>query len=199
MKSPTLYWLLLVFLLSQPISASAAEITIVALGASQTYGKGALRADAYPAQLESLLKAEGYSVSVANEGVNGDTTQGILSRLDRAVPDGTKIVILQPGTNDRTSTKKHGSLSPEQTLENVEQMLSKLKERGVKTILLGYPGGGGGPIAKKYSAIWYGQANKDIPPEMIQFDRQHFTKEGYAILAKNLSILIKSIIDKLPK
>jgi acyl-CoA thioesterase-1 len=199
MKSPILYRLLLVFLLSLPISANAAEIKIVALGASQTYGKGATRADTYPAQLESLLKAEGYSVSVANEGVNGDTTQGILSRLDRAVPDGTKIVILQPGTNDRVSTKKRGSLSPEQTLENVEQMLSKLKERDIKTILLGYPGGGGGPIAKKYSAIWYGQANKDISAEMIQFDGQHFTKEGYAVLAKELSILIKGEIDKLPK
>ena len=100
--SPILYWLLLVFLLSLPISANAAEIKIVALGASQTYGKGASRADTYPAQLESLLKAEGYSVLVANEGVNGDTTEGILSRLDRAVPDGTKIVILwltQSGTN----------------------------------------------------------------------------------------------------
>jgi len=127
--SPILYWLLLVFLLSLPISANAAEIKIVALGASQTYGKGASRADTYPAQLESLLKAEGYSVLVANEGVNGDTTEGILSRLDRAVPDGTKIVILQPGTNDKVSTKKRGSLSPEQTLENVEKMLSKLKER----------------------------------------------------------------------
>jgi acyl-CoA thioesterase-1 len=199
MKSPTLYRLLLAFLISVPISASAAEIKIVALGASQTYGKGASRADTYPAQLEGLLKAEGYSVSVANEGINGDTTQGILSRLDRAVPDGTKIVILQTGGNDRTSTKKHGSLSPEQTMENVEQMLSRLKERNIKTILLGYQGGGGGPIAKKHSAIWYGQTNKDIPVEMIQSDGQHYTKEGYAILAKNLSILIKGEIDKLPK
>lgn len=165
------------------------------MGASQTQGKGVLKANAYPAQLESLLKAEGYSVSVANEGVDGDTTQGILSRLDRAVPDGTKIVILQPGSND----KNRNSLSPAQTMENVEQMLLKLKERGIKAILLGYPGGGGGPIAKKYSAIWYGQAEKDISVDMIQFDGQHFTKEGYAVLAKNLSILIKGEIDKLPK
>jgi acyl-CoA thioesterase-1 len=199
MKSPTLYRILLAFLLSLPISASATEIKIVALGASQTYGKGVLKANAYPAQLESLLKAEGYSVSVANEGVDGDTTQSILSRLDRAVPDGIKIVILQPGSNDKNMTKKRNSLSPAQTMENVEQILLKLKERGIKAILLGYPGGGGGTIAKKYSAIWYSQPDKDISAEMIQVDGQHFTKEGYAVLAKNLSILIKGVIDQFPK
>ena len=37
---------------------------------------------------------------VANAGINGDTTAGMLRRLDRAVPAGTRVVILQPGGND---------------------------------------------------------------------------------------------------
>ena len=191
---------LLANLLSLPSLATADEIKIVALGASQTEGKGVSNSDAYPAQLESTLKAEGYSVSVANEGMAGETTRDILNRLNRAVPDGAKIVILQPGTNDKVSTKKRTSLSPAETRNNVEQILARLKERNISVILLGYPGGEPGrEIAQKHSAIWYGQPTKDISPDMIQADGQHFTKEGYAVLAKNLSLLIKDTLDKLLK
>lgn len=190
---------LLISLLSFPSLATADEIKIVALGASQTEGKGVSNSDAYPAQLERILQGEGYSVSVANEGMAGETTRDILNRLNRAVPDGTKIVILQPGTNDKVSTRKRTSLSPAETRNNVEQILARLKERNISAILLGYPGDGGREIAQKYSAIWYGQPTKDISPDMIQTDRQHFTKEGYAVLAKNMSLLIKDIVDKLAK
>ena len=182
-----------------PLLVTADEIKIVALGASQTNGKGVSNSDAYPAQLERILKAEGYAVSVANEGADGATTRDMLSRLSRAVPDGTKIVILQPGTNDKVRTNKRGSLNPDETRNNVEQMLARLKEKNISAILLGYPGDGGREVTQKYSALWYGQPNKNISPDMIQTDGQHFTKEGYAVLAKNMSLLIKDIVDKLGK
>jgi hypothetical protein len=34
---------------------------------------------------------------------------------------------------------------------------------------------------------------------MIQTDGQHLTKEGNAVVAKNLSVIIKRIIDKTKK
>ena len=187
---------LLFSLLTLPLSVAADEIKIVALGASQTNGKGVSNSDAYPAQLESILKASGYSVSVANEGADGATTRDMLSRLSRAVPDGTKIVILQPGTNDKVRTNKRGSLNPDETRNNLEQMLARLKEKNISAILLGYPGDGRREVTQKYSALWYGQPNKNISPDMIQADGQHFTKEGYAVLAKNMSLLIKDIVNQ---
>jgi len=190
---------LLVNLLALPLFAAAEEIKIVALGASQTEGKGVSNADAYPAQLERILKAEGYSVLVANEGMRGETTRDILSRLNRAVPAGTKVVILQPGTNDQVSTRRRGSLSPAETQNNVEQILARLRDRNIIAILLGYPEAGGQEIAQRYSAIWYGQPKENLPSAMIQADGQHLTKEGYAVLAKNLALLIKDIVDKLSK
>jgi acyl-CoA thioesterase-1 len=178
------------------VSVTAEEIKIVALGASQTEGKGVAKSDAYPAQLENLLKADGFAVSVANEGVSGENTRDILHRLDRAVPAGTAIVIVQPGTNDKTSSKQRASVSPAETRKNVEQMLARAKERNVKAILLGYPGDSGREIAQQHSAVWYGQPNKDISADMKQADGQHFTKEGNAVLAKNLSLLIKDMLSK---
>jgi len=154
--------------------------------------------DAYPAQLEQLLKTDGYSISVANEGISGDTTRDILSRFNRAVPDGTRIVILQPGTNDRVRTNRRSALNPEETRKNVEQMLITLKERNIAVVLVGYPGKDGRDIAQQHSAMWY-PPSRGIAPEMIQADGVHFTKEGNAVLAKNMSVMIKKIIDKTQK
>lgn len=191
--------LLLLGFLSVVSLAAADEIRIVALGASQTNGKGVPRFDAYPAQLERILKAEGYSVSVTNEGVNGQTTRDMLGRLSRAVPDGTRIVVVQPGTNDRHSAGTHSGISPDETRSNIERILARLKARSITAILLGCPGGEGREVAERYSAIWYGQPTKDISSDMMQQDGQHLTKEGYAVLAKNISLLIKDTLDKLSK
>src|SRR6201991_1557096 len=105
---------------------SADAATIVALGASNTYGKGVARNQAYPAQLEAILRAKGASVRVVNAGINGDTTEGMLQRLDRAVPNGTSAVILQPGGNDRRKG------SPDRTSE----IQSRLSARGIPVIMM---------------------------------------------------------------
>jgi acyl-CoA thioesterase-1 len=67
---------------------------IVALGASNIAGRGVGSSEVFPAQLERMLAAKGYNVYVANAGVNGDTNSGMLARLDQAVPDATRIVLL---------------------------------------------------------------------------------------------------------
>jgi acyl-CoA thioesterase-1 len=73
----------------------AAGAQIVALGASDVAGWfGVSHHQAWPAQLEEMLKAKGYNVHVKNAGKPGDTPWGLLHRLDSAVPSGTKIVIL---------------------------------------------------------------------------------------------------------
>src|SRR5271169_6480528 len=92
---------LTVVALVSPTFAVAHAATVVALGASNTFGKGVSRNQAYPAQLEALLRARGLGVHVVNAGVNGDTTGGMLARLDHVVPKGTSVVVLQPGGNDR--------------------------------------------------------------------------------------------------
>jgi acyl-CoA thioesterase-1 len=100
--------------------------TVVALGASNTFGKGVSRSQAYPAQLEALLRARGLSAHVINAGVNGDTTGGMLARLDRAVPRGTSVVVLQPGGNDR----RKGAA------DNTPAIQSRLSAMGIKVVMV---------------------------------------------------------------
>ena len=108
-------------------AAPADAATVVALGASNTYGKGVARNEAYPAQLEAILRARGSNVQVVNAGINGDTTEGMLNRLEQAVPNGTKAVILQPGGNDR----RKGST------DRTAEIQSRLRARGIRVIMMG--------------------------------------------------------------
>jgi acyl-CoA thioesterase-1 len=107
-------------------SAPAGAATIVALGASNTFGKGVARNQAYPAQLEAILRAKGANIRVVNAGINGDTTEGMLQRLGRAVPNGTSAVILQPGGNDR----RKGSQ------DRTSEIQSRLSARGIPVIMI---------------------------------------------------------------
>jgi acyl-CoA thioesterase I len=138
---------------------SASAATVVALGASNTYGKGVSRQQAYPAQLEALLRAKGYQVRVINAGVNGDKAGGMRSRLDRAVPKGTQVVILQPGGNDR----RKGSIADGE--KNISEIRSRLSARGIRTIML-------------ENQMLHGLPH--LP------DGMHLTPEGYHMLAEAL-------------
>jgi acyl-CoA thioesterase I len=100
--------------------------TVVALGASNTAGKGVSPSEAYPAQLETMLRARGLDVNVINAGISGDTTGGMMARLDSAVPKGTRVVILQPGGNDFRKG------APNYTAE----LRSRLSAMGVKVVML---------------------------------------------------------------
>jgi len=66
-------------------ASADSTINIVAIGASNTAGWGVGSQNAYPTQLEVMLKAKGYNVQVANAGKSFDTTAGMLRRLDAAV------------------------------------------------------------------------------------------------------------------
>src|SRR6266446_4609065 len=120
-----------------------AEIRIVALGDSGIRGKGVPESQAYPAQLEAALRARGHQVTVTNQGVNGDTTTGVLARLDAEV---YLLENMQQGIVDRgdlhvessrpppTSTSWH--LTPvgyaivvRRTLPAIEALVRKVEKR----------------------------------------------------------------------
>ncbi len=142
--------------------AQAQPVRIVALGASNTRGFGVSPSESYPAQLQSLLKAKGIDAAVANAGMDGDTTGGMLARLSSAVPAGTQVVILQPGTNDQrigAGGERAG---------NIAEIRSRL-------------------IARKIGLIVIENEMLDaVPASERQPDGIHLTPEGYARLAASI-------------
>ena len=75
-------------------------IKIVAFGDSLTAGYGLVSGEAYPAQLEAKLKSVGYSVTVINAGVSGETTRGNLERVPFILSQKPDLVIWGIGGND---------------------------------------------------------------------------------------------------
>lgn len=157
--------------------AYAAEIRIVALGASHTYGKGVSRSEAYPAQLLRMLKARKVSASISNAGINGNTTGQMLDRLSYDVPNGTQIVILQPGGND-----KRKGVSPSRRKANIKAIISRLKRRNIHVVKL--PNSTFRRIRRR-------------SPSYIQADGSHLTPKGYGLVASSVLPRVMSAIRSL--
>jgi len=113
-------------------SAHAATINIVAIGDSNVVGKGVGSSENYPAKLERALRAKGYDVHVANEGISGDTVPGVASRVDGAVPVSAKLAIVWVGINDLRA-----GVSEAQVESGRQAIAAKLRARGIKVLLLG--------------------------------------------------------------
>jgi acyl-CoA thioesterase-1 len=107
-------------------------VKIVALGDSLMAGYQLPLSEAFPEQLQKALKAKGIAVEVANAGVSGDTTSGGLARLDWSVPEGTDAVIVELGANDMLR-----AVDPKVTREALEQIVARLKKRGIEVLLCG--------------------------------------------------------------
>ena len=108
------------------------ELQIVCFGTSFTHGKGVSLSEAWPAKLGVNLKAQGLSVQVSNQGVDGDSTRNMKQRLARVVPEGTSVVILEYAIgNDRRA----GIAMPE-TVKNVDDMVSQLVAKKMQVLLV---------------------------------------------------------------
>lgn len=147
------------FILLALSPADAASLKIVAIGASNTSGWGVGAAAAYPAQLEALLKTRGHDVQVVNAGVPFETTNGMLARIDTAVPHGTRVVIIQPGGNDLRFLG-----SRERRTANIDAMVAKLRARNIPSIV--------------YDPVF--------PPQDYQWDFIHLNAEAHAKIARSL-------------
>lgn len=130
---------------------------IVALGASNIAGRGVSSSEAFPAQLERMLAAKGYNVHVTNAGVNGDTNAGMLARLDQAVPDGTRIVLLG-ARGGSFNARRLGQGEQKSEFASIE---ARLRSRGIKVVLVT-----GNGIGRKY----------------LQPDGIHLSAEKHALL-----------------
>ena len=137
---------------------------MVAFGASNVAGRYVSSSEAFPAQLETMLRARGYAVSVINAGVSGDGTQQMLARFDPAIPAGTRVVILDVGGGLWNNARLH--IDPAQGPADIAVMKAKLTARHIKIIDL-------------YS-------NRNMPWKYIQPDKIHLTPEGHQLLASRL-------------
>lgn len=116
------------------LPARAAEPPVIlVLGDSLSSGYGLAQGKGWVALLQQRLKEEGYGHRVVNASVSGETTDGGVARLDRALathrPD---IVILELGGNDGLR-----GLPVSRVEANLALLIQKSRAAGAEVLLLG--------------------------------------------------------------
>ena len=143
--------------------SGAARSQIVAFGASNISGWNVAASEATPARLQTMLRAKGYGVTVVNAGIYGNTTTEMRARMDRDIPEGTTIVVLDMSGGLYNDTRK--GIGREQGDADLAAIEARLAERHITVI--------------PFNAT-------DIPRRYHQEDGIHLTPEGHRLAAIHL-------------
>ena len=177
---------------------------IACFGDSLTAGLGVDPGEAYPADLQKLLDAEGYAYHVANAGISGDTTKDGVERIARLIALKPKIVVLEFGGNDGLR-----GLPIESTQQNMSAMITQLQTSGAEVVLAGItlPPSYGPDYIAKFNAMYPALAKRFhvrmIPfllqgvygtPGDMQDDATHATAQGNQQVAANVEKLLKPLL-----
>ncbi len=188
--------------------ATAKPITILALGDSLTAGYGLEPGHAMPDILQQALSKEGVDVKIINAGVSGDTAAQGAARLDWALTDDVKAIILELGANDALR-----GLPPEQVDQALRQVMDKAKAKNLPVLILGMkaPPNLGADYQTKFDAI-YPKLTADYVAALYPFylegvaaqhdlnqpDGIHPNDKGLAIIVAKLAPAVKALVTKLP-
>ncbi|MDA0238625.1 MAG: arylesterase [Proteobacteria bacterium] len=147
--------LLLLFNTGQ--AGAADHLRLLVFGDSLVAGYGLPAAHAFPVRLQMALRKEGFSVTVINGGVSGDTTTGGRSRLAWMLSEKPHAAILELGANDGLR-----AVDPAVTRANIDAMLAEFKARGVKVLMAGMlaPPNLGREYSAEYNSIFPDMARK---------------------------------------
>ncbi|HEY1475913.1 MAG TPA: GDSL-type esterase/lipase family protein [Pseudolabrys sp.] len=180
------------WLLATAFTAPAATIHIVAFGDSSTAGWLVQYEEAYPAQLEALLRKKGYDVDVANEGISGDTTAGALKRFDWAIAPGTNIAIVEFGTNDLRAGASMQTLRARLT-----ELIRSLRARSIEVLLIGLRSLDLADVARANDVLY---AQWNLPEGKYRAsDGAHYNAEGYKIVIERMLPQVETLIARVTR
>jgi acyl-CoA thioesterase-1 len=119
---------LLAFLL---LAADRPERLLV-FGDSLAAGYGLPASDGFQAQLAAALQKDGFSVTILDGGVSGDTSAGGRARIDWALSDNPDAAIVELGGNDGLR-----GTDPKEMEANLGAILDTLAAHHVRVLLTG--------------------------------------------------------------
>ena len=186
--------------------ALAEPLKLVVLGDSLSAGYQLAAGEGFPEQLQKALTEKGYDVEVVNAGVSGDTSSGGLARLDWSVGPDADAVIVELGANDMLR-----AIPPQKTRENIDAIVSRLKERGVAVLVAGMMaqrnlgeeyGAAFDPIfpdvAKAHGALLYPFFLEGVAldPALNLSDGMHPNAEGVSVMVRNMLPLVETLLKQ---
>lgn len=176
----------------------AADKTIMVLGDSLVAGYGLPLDQSFPAQLEKKLRAEGKQVRVINAGVSGETSAGLLSRLDWALSEKPDYAIIVTGGNDMLR-----AVDPKVTRKNLKDILEIMKTRKIPVLLAGmrsYKNLGeifGGQYQEMYETLAeeYGAVHYEFFLEGVAINAELNQQDGLHPNEKGVAVIVDKMLD----
>lgn len=187
----------IIFFLSFSIAiAYAKSLNVIVLGDSLVAGYGLLKNDGFINQLQNKINSNNIKLNLVNGGVSGETSSGLLNRLEWVLEEKFDGVIVSIGANDALR-----GINPKLTFQNINNILNYLKKNQIPSMLIGmkapnnlgkdyvsefnkiYPN-----LAKIYRVSFYPFFLKDVAlvPSLNQDDMIHPNKKGVKKIVENI-------------
>lgn len=184
--------------------------TIAFLGDSLTAGLGLLSSQTFPAKIEEMFAAEGFSnIDTINGGISGDTSAGGVRRVEQLLEPSVKIVVVALGGNDALR-----GLTVAETKENLRQIIEIAQARGVAVVLCGMdaPTNLGEDYRTAFKDLYfdllrsYQRQIEYVPfllegvagkPELNQADGIHPNEAGSTIIAEMLFAHLRPMVERM--
>lgn len=187
----------IIFFLSFSITiAYTKSLNVIVLGDSLVAGYGLLKNDGFINQLQNKINSNNIKLNLVNGGVSGETSSGLMNRLEWVLEEKFDGVIVSIGANDALR-----GINPKLTFQNINNILNYLKKNQIPTMLIGmkapnnlgkryvnefnriYPS-----LAKIYKVSFYPFFLKDVAlvPSLNQDDMIHPNKKGVKKIVENI-------------
>jgi len=187
----------IIFFLSFSITiAYAKSLKVIVLGDSLVAGYGLLKNGGFINQLQNKINSNNIKLNLVNGGVSGETSSGLMNRLEWVLEEKFDGVIVSIGANDALR-----GINPKLTFQNINNILNYLKKNQIPSMLIGmkapnnlgkryvnefnriYPN-----LAKIYKVSFYPFFLKDVvlDPSLNQNDMIHPNKKGVKKIVENI-------------
>ena len=187
----------IIFFLSFSITiAYTKSFNVIVLGDSLVAGYGLLKNDGFINQLQNKINSNNIKLNLVNGGVSGETSSGLMNRLEWVLEEKFDGVIVSIGANDALR-----GINPKLTFQNINNILNYLKKNQIPTMLIGmkapnnlgkryvnefnriYPN-----LAKIYKVSFFPFFLKDVVlvPSLNQNDMIHPNKKGVKKIVENI-------------
>jgi acyl-CoA thioesterase I len=184
------------FLSFSTTSGNAKSLKVIVLGDSLIAGYGLIKKDGFINQLQNKINSNNIKLNFVNGGVSGETSSGLLNRLEWILEERFDGIVVSIGANDALR-----GIDPKLTFENINNILNNLKKKNIPSMLIGmkapnnlgkdyvlefnkiYPN-----LAKTYKISFYPFFLKDVVlvPSLNQNDMIHPNKEGVKKIVDNI-------------
>jgi acyl-CoA thioesterase-1 len=201
--------ILLILVLFMTTAAQADESPMILIfGDSLSAGYGIDVDQSWAALLQQRLQDQGYEHRVVNASISGETTEGGVTQIDKAIEEfSPDVIILELGGNDGLR-----GFPPARIKSNLTAIARRAQASGAGVVLLGIriPTNYGARYTQAFEAVYAEVATElgiewieffmegvALNEELLQEDRIHPTAEAQPILLDNAWPVIRATLDAL--